>query len=118
MKISPAATRAAQENTAKIPAAHDAQAQKKQAVIQGLSPSENEPVSLENMEKTLRQINQTTEAFNVGLRFKVHEESDRMMVQIIDTEKNEVLKEIPPEKVLNLAAQIQNMIGVLLDTKR
>jgi len=38
-----------------------------------------------------------------------------MMVQVYDREDNEVIREIPPERVLNLVAQIQQMIGLLLD---
>jgi flagellar protein FlaG len=95
----------------------DGQAQKKEAAIQGRTPA-MEASTPQEMEKTVQQLNQTAETFNIGLRFKLHEETDRVMVQVVDTKANEVIKEIPPENLLRLAAQIQDMIGLLLDTKR
>ncbi|MDW7651577.1 MAG: flagellar protein FlaG [Bacillota bacterium] len=95
----------------------NSQAKKRETAIQGKSPAE-EVLAPEEMEQTVEQLNQTTEAFNIQLRFKLHEASERIMVQVVDTESEEVIKEIPPEKLLNLAAQIQDMIGLLLDAKR
>jgi flagellar protein FlaG len=40
------------------------------------------------------------------------------MVQVVNLENNEVIKEIPPEKILNVVAQIQNIIGLFVDTRR
>lgn len=98
--------------------AMNAQSRRKEAVIQGETVQDKSVHSAREAESAITKINQTTEAFNIGLRFKLHEASDRVMVQIIDVEENEIIKEIPPEKLLNLAAQIQDMIGLMLDTKR
>jgi len=68
--------------------------------------------------EAVKQANKATEAVNIGLQFEVHEKTSRIMVQVIDMDKNEVLKEIPPEKILNLIGQIQEMIGLVLDEKR
>lgn len=40
------------------------------------------------------------------------------MLEVIDLETNEVIKEIPPKKLLDLAAGIREMIGLLLDEKK
>ncbi|NLM46517.1 MAG: flagellar protein FlaG [Firmicutes bacterium] len=64
------------------------------------------------------EVNKTTEAFNIGIRFKLHEGAGRLMLEVIDLETNEVIKEIPPKKLLDLAAGIREMIGLLLDEKK
>ena len=69
------------------------------------------------LQQALEKTNSTAKVLNMHLRFRLHEESERYMVQVVDIEKNEVIKEIPPEKLLNLVAQIQNLIGLLLDTE-
>lgn len=71
-----------------------------------------------DLEAAVKQANETAEAINLGIRFKLHEASDRYMVQIVNRVDNEVLKEIPGERILNLIGQIQEMIGLLLDEKR
>ena len=72
----------------------------------------------EKMEKAIDKANSTTESLNMSLRFRLHEDSDRYMVEVVDIKEDEVIKEIPPEKLLNLVAQIQNLIGLLIDTER
>lgn len=73
---------------------------------------------LEDLEDAVKKVNITAETFNISLRFRIHEESERIMVQVINLENNEVIKEIPPEKILNVVAQIQNIIGLFIDTRR
>lgn len=73
---------------------------------------------MEDLQDAVEKVNITAETFNVSLRFRIHEESERIMVQVINLENNEVIKEIPPEKILNVVAQIQNIIGLFIDTRR
>jgi len=73
---------------------------------------------LEQLETGIQRLNDTAEAFNLSLRFLLHEESERWMVQVVDLVDDKVIREIPPEYVLNVVAQIQDLIGVLLDERR
>lgn len=73
---------------------------------------------MEELKEAVEKINRAAETFDVGLRFRIHEETERIMVQVIDRETNEIIREIPPEKILNLVAQIQNLIGIFIDTRR
>jgi len=77
-----------------------------------------ERTHMEELEDAVGKLNATAQTFNIGLRFLIHEESERIMVQVIDRTDNEVIREIPPEKVLNVVAQIQNIIGLFIDTRR
>jgi flagellar protein FlaG len=73
---------------------------------------------MEDLEEQVEKINTAAQTFNTGLRFRIHEESERVMVEVVDLDENEVIKEIPPEKILNMVAQIQNIIGLFIDTRR
>ena len=73
---------------------------------------------IEELNEAIKKMNRTTEAFNVSLRFRVHKETERIMVQVIDRESEKVIREITPERVLNMVAQIQNMIGLFIDCRR
>ena len=73
---------------------------------------------MEELDDAVEKVNITAETFNIGLRFRIHEESERIMVQVVNLKDNEVIKEIPPEKLLNVVAQIQNIIGLFIDTRR
>lgn len=49
------------------------------------------------------------------LLFKVHDGTGRMMVQVLDAETDEVLRVIPPEELLDLAARIHQVLGLFID---
>ena len=40
-----------------------------------------------------------------------------MIVKLIDKETKEVIKEVPPEKILDLVAQIWDLVGILVDER-
>jgi flagellar protein FlaG len=54
---------------------------------------------------------------NVDLQFSVHEASGRMMVVVKEESSGKVIREIPAKEVLNLAAKLDEMIGLLVDKK-
>lgn len=67
-------------------------------------------------------VDLTNEAFritNYHLEFRLHEDSGRYQVKVIDSESQKVIREIPPEKVLEFSAQIRQMLdkalGILVD---
>lgn len=66
----------------------------------------------------LEKLNKTAPIFDFRFHFMIHEATKRIIVQIIDQETGEVLNEIPPEKILDLVARIQELVGLLVDEKR
>jgi flagellar protein FlaG len=52
---------------------------------------------------------------NAQLTFKVHEGTGRTLVQLIEKETNEVIREIPAEKMLDVIAGIWKWSGITLD---
>ncbi len=74
--------------------------------------------NIEELDGAIQQMNQAAEALNVELRFSIHEGTERIMVQVVDKQSQKVIREMPPERVLNMVAQIQNMIGFFVDSRR
>ncbi len=78
-------------------------------------------------EKTTRETQQVTEQMlkeleqdfetmhNVGLKFSKHNDTGRMMIKVLNKDNDELIREIPAEDVLNLAAKLEEMIGILFD---
>ncbi len=126
MKIGAANTQSA--ITADVPknitneSSHPAKIREKEESIKGAPNPHTEiqppAYSTTEIDAAVNKVNSTLDAFSFSLRYKIHDESNRVMVQVIDKETDELIREIPPERLLRLAAQIQEMIGLLLDTKR
>jgi flagellar protein FlaG len=52
---------------------------------------------------------------NINLQFAIHEVTGRIMVTVRDESSGKVIREIPPSEVLNLAARLDAMVGVIFD---
>lgn len=50
-------------------------------------------------------------------KFRFHEGLDRYYVQVVDAQTDEVIKEVPPEKLLNAFYEMQKMVGMIVDEK-
>jgi len=76
------------------------------------------PVFAKQINQAITQANKAAEAMNVSMRFRMHDESDRFIVEIINVDNNEIIKEIPPKELLDMVGKIRDIIGLLLDEKR
>ena len=50
-------------------------------------------------------------------KFRLHEGLDRYYVQVVDAKTEEVVKEIPPERLLNAFYEMQKLVGMIVDEK-
>ena len=60
-----------------------------------LPASENKP----DMEQIARSLNQAQASIGHDLRFEVNLDSGRSIIQVLDRETGEIIRQIPPEKV-------------------
>ncbi|NLL52127.1 MAG: flagellar protein FlaG [Peptococcaceae bacterium] len=79
--------------------------------------SAREEVPRENVEQAADKLNRLMGLIEKRMEFLVHEDSQRIMVKIIDQKTGEVLNEIPPEKILDMMSSLSEMIGFFLDKK-
>ena len=50
--------------------------------------------------------------------FGFHEQTNRVMIKIVDKDTKEVIKEYPPEQTLDMIAKVWELAGILVDEKR
>ena len=50
--------------------------------------------------------------------FSYHEETNRISIKVIDKNTNELVREIPPEKTLEMLEKAWEIAGLLVDEKR
>lgn len=63
----------------------------------------------------VEQLNKTMRAYNTELHFEIHEKSGEIMVKVMNSESDTVIREIPPEKVLDMVAYFKKMLGIVID---
>jgi flagellar protein FlaG len=64
-----------------------------------------------------QEMNKFLQLLNADLKFQLHEGTKQLMVQVVDTKTQKVLKEFPPHELLDTIAKIRDYVGVLLDKK-
>ena len=47
----------------------------------------------------------------------IHKKTKQIMVKIIDTNTQEVIKEVPPEKILDMVASMMERAGLIVDRR-
>ena len=73
---------------------------------------------------TNEQIRKAVESFNKNKAtnseaiFGIHDGTNRVTIKIVDKKTKEVIKELPPEKTLDMIAKVWEMAGILVDEKR
>ncbi|MBF8437859.1 flagellar protein FlaG [Halanaerobiaceae bacterium Z-7014] len=72
---------------------------------------------MEEIEHELKRLNETMRTFDRGLNFELHEDTGRHIVQVMDIIEDEIIREIPPEEVLDISAKINEMIGLVIDVR-
>ncbi|MCT4605063.1 MAG: flagellar protein FlaG [Marinisporobacter sp.] len=67
--------------------------------------------------KAIESSNKDLKMHNKSLHFSIHEKTKQIMVQVIDDDTEEVVREIPSEKVLDMVAAMMEKIGLFVDKK-
>ncbi|MDK8181635.1 flagellar protein FlaG [Paenibacillus sp. UMB4589-SE434] len=69
-----------------------------------------------NVEELIDKINKMLEP-DTHIRVKVHDKTNTIMVLVLKDETNEIIREIPSEKMLDLMYNMCTRVGVFLDEK-
>lgn len=70
----------------------------------------------EQIKRAVENINKTTT--HTEAVFGIHEGTNRVTIKIVDKDTKKVIKELPPEKTLDMIAKVWEMAGILVDEKR
>ena len=77
--------------------------------------TDDKPLNQDDINQALEKLNSTVKHYNQDLRFEYHEEAERMMVKVVDMKTQEVIKEAPPEEIIEMVAKIKEMVGMIID---
>lgn len=71
----------------------------------------------EKVKEIVDGMNKFMEASPTAVKFEFHEKLNEYYVKIIDEKTKEVVREIPPKKMLDFYAAMTEFIGILVDKK-
>lgn len=91
------------------------EAVKEQPEVQASSAKNEQSVQPEEL---LSQIKALTEDGLYSVRFENSKEFEQLVVKVVDTKTDEVIRQVPAEEVLGIKASLQELRGHIVDTAR
>lgn len=68
--------------------------------------------------KAIEKANKALTGATTSFEFSIHEQTKQIMVKVLDKDTGEIIRELPPEKVLDMVAHLWEMAGIIVDEKR
>ena len=79
--------------------------------------AKNAQTTPDQLRKMIEEMNKKINNSNEIAMFGIHEDTNRIMIKIMDKDTKEVIKEFPPEKTLDMIAKLWEMAGILVDER-
>lgn len=71
----------------------------------------------EKIQEVIESMNNFLEPTKTTLQFKLHEELNEYYVKVVNEQTDEVIREIPSKKLMDIYAAMAEYLGVLFDKK-
>jgi flagellar protein FlaG len=69
------------------------------------------------VEEATAKVQKAVAAMNSSLQFQVDKETDKLVIKVVDTTTKEVIKQIPPQEILEIAKALDKLQGLLVREK-
>ncbi|HHW70656.1 MAG TPA: flagellar protein FlaG [Clostridiales bacterium] len=79
--------------------------------------AKNERSQIDTLIGAVKDTNKMLEAYNRRFEISIHEGTKAIMVKVIDESTDEIIREIPPEKILDMVAALWEMAGIIVDRR-
>ncbi|MBR5177337.1 MAG: flagellar protein FlaG [Lachnospiraceae bacterium] len=88
-------------------------------VAEGNIKAENgDQPSDEEVKSAIKEANKRAVFGHASAQFSYHEATKRISVKIVDNDTKEIIREIPPEKTLDMISKMWELAGLVVDEKR
>jgi len=74
-------------------------------------------LSVEELKVAIEQLNEFMKQDQRSLSFSVDESVDEVVVRVVDTETQELIRQIPNEETLKFKQHLEGMLGMLFSDK-
>lgn len=72
---------------------------------------------MQQLEHATQKINAAMKELNQSLEFTIDQDSERLVLKVVDTQTKEVIRQMPSEETLEIAKAIDRLQGLLIKQK-
>ncbi|MER2000799.1 MAG: flagellar protein FlaG [Lysinibacillus sp.] len=95
----------------------DTTTRKEMARIEPMFQLKNDDETKAKVKEAVNTMNDMLDVNNSTSKFMFHEGLERYYVTVVNRDTEEVVKEIPPKKLLDAFYEMQKMLGMIVDEK-
>lgn len=95
----------------------DTTVRKETPVIEPMLQLKNDDETKAKVQEAVNTMNEMLDVNNSTSKFMFHEGLERYYVTVVNRDTEEVVKEIPPKKLLDAFYEMQKMLGMIVDEK-
>lgn len=86
-------------------------------IDKGTEAVKDDQPTKDKMNKMIEGMNEFIKPTHTSLKFMLHDKLNEYYVEVVDSQTNKVIKEIPPKKFLDMYASMLESVGLLVDHK-
>lgn len=68
------------------------------------------------LEQVVEKMNKAVQGFNQALQFEVTK-SNRIIIRVLDKNTGEIIRQIPPEELMDTFKRMEDALGLLIDRR-
>jgi len=76
-----------------------------------------EEFSPEQLREVASAFGEAVTLINRGVRFRIDDQSEQIITQVVDRDTDEVIRQIPPQELLDISQRLRDFIGMLIDQR-
>lgn len=80
-------------------------------------PQQSAVSSLEQVQQAMKQVAEMVQAKASNLEFSIDKETGSTVVKIVDSQTQEVIRQIPAQEIIDIAHAVDKMQGLLVQQK-
>ncbi|AJK89315.1 MULTISPECIES: flagellar protein FlaG [Lysinibacillus] len=88
-----------------------------QSQLEKTTITEGQEISKDKLQNVVDTVNEFLQINHNASKFVLHDGLDRYFVQVVNIQTEEVVKEIPPKKLLDAFYEMQKLLGMVVDEK-
>lgn len=87
------------------------------AINKDINNNPEKEIKLSDVEKAADKLNKLFEDKNTYIEYEVYGKSKSMTIKIVDSNTKEVIKELPPKKLIDMVDKLCELAGLVMDEK-
>lgn len=86
-----------------------------QALPRPPQDSASEQLSTQEVKNAVAALNDVFQQANVSVRYSFDDNTDDLVITLVNSDTDEVLRQIPPDQILKMRQHLQELMGMMFD---